>query len=211
MRRMLKVCVTLSAALFCVLFIFWIFSWVKPAGVERQSWDSKSLTYSLFIITWNRGEVFVEFYSEEFSRQIAAARMYSKTSFNLRLWGGTISHSQIIQPTYFSIAPDGEVRPVEPFDGWDWYASDWRQIGEVDRRRNSTPGLWIVSFRILHISILPAAVLGCHFVQMTIRHYHRRFRQQNGLCISCGYDLRASTGICPECGTPMVVKQGATT
>jgi hypothetical protein len=35
-----------------------------------------------------------------------------------------------------------------------------------------------------------------------LRIVHRRFRVSRGMCSSCGYDLKGSTGgVCPECGT----------
>lgn len=38
------------------------------------------------------------------------------------------------------------------------------------------------------------------------RHVVRR-RRATARCVSCGYDLRASAGRCPECGTPIPVRR----
>jgi hypothetical protein len=57
--------------------------------------------------------------------------------------------------------------------------------------------LWAV---ILMTLILPASRLA-----VARRGLRRRRRLALGLCVRCGYDLRASPGACPECGAPALM------
>ena len=42
-----------------------------------------------------------------------------------------------------------------------------------------------------------------------IPYFEQADRLQKGLCIKCGYNLTGNTsGVCPECGTPVVKKAG---
>lgn len=73
--------------------------------------------------------------------------------------------------------------------GVTYAALAWNQQGEVYLYAVSVPH-WIIAAAL---ALLPAAKL------MTITL--RRRRKRAGLCVVCGYDLRASPDRCPECGT----------
>jgi hypothetical protein len=65
------------------------------------------------------------------------------------------------------------------------------------------PGTLLRTYRFSYfLVLLPAAVLSAAWL---VRFGYRRFRYGRygqGQCARCGYDLRATPGRCPECGTP---------
>ena len=73
---------------------------------------------------------------------------------------------------------------------WSWLQDD--VIG-LRGRAGSAPHWAAVSLS----AVLPASWL--------VRRCRRARRGRAGLCASCGYDLRATPGRCPECGTAAAV------
>jgi hypothetical protein len=77
------------------------------------------------------------------------------------------------------------------------YNSSWEQLGFQLKRSNPQKfelGIlaiphWILLFLFL---LLPFVLL-----RSRIRTYMRHYR---GLCLTCGYDLRSTPNLCPECG-----------
>ena len=64
------------------------------------------------------------------------------------------------------------------------------------------PGLpWRGDHGELYIDLgLPILVLSSLLAISYLPFYRRRKRKKLGLCVRCGYDLRASKDRCPECG-----------
>lgn len=57
---------------------------------------------------------------------------------------------------------------------------------------------WQVQTRICSAWVSP---LFLPLLLVSMKRFRARKRQTSNCCINCGYDLRASTGACPECGT----------
>jgi hypothetical protein len=81
--------------------------------------------------------------------------------------------------------------------GWRtlWVARQAQSTEQPSRRYTMSQGAMAAPYWLL---ILPTVLLPAWWVWRGMKA-RRRLRRQ--LCASCGYDLRASTGRCPECGT----------
>ncbi|HEX2971641.1 MAG TPA: hypothetical protein VHP11_04880 [Tepidisphaeraceae bacterium] len=79
---------------------------------------------------------------------------------------------------------------------WSWLWWDHY----LDQQPNSTDECWRVQVRPW-LLLLPPLILPAGWALGDLRQ-HRT--QRKGLCVQCGYDLRASKERCPECGTPII-------
>jgi hypothetical protein len=75
------------------------------------------------------------------------------------------------------------------------------------RDRKSLDASLSIRYRVLSIPLPYAVVVtgaapAIWFIRRTRREHLSIRRSLAGLCVHCGYDLRASHARCPECGTP---------
>ncbi|HEY2589611.1 MAG TPA: hypothetical protein VGI81_27950 [Tepidisphaeraceae bacterium] len=82
-----------------------------------------------------------------------------------------------------------------------------RYYDGVGARAGSAQFYWL--WVRLWPSTVLLAILSTFRAHAYVRRRRQMTRQRAGLCASCGYDLRASTGRCPECGTAIAMEAKA--
>ena len=71
----------------------------------------------------------------------------------------------------------------------------WTERGFSRRVRSHLVGVTVPHWFAVMLATAPGISLP------SLLYLRRRYRLRGGLCPSCGYDLRATPGRCPECGT----------
>ncbi len=81
------------------------------------------------------------------------------------------------------------------FDGRFWFHNEWI-LPYVPWRDED-------SFTLFFPLWIPLLGFGVLLVLSAVPLHSRHRRRKLGLCVNCGYDLRAARGRCPECGTAL--------
>ena len=126
-------------------------------------------------------------------RSVGAGASITQTS--LATFGGrlALSRSSVVAPG--TTEQSGwYVEGRHPRPG---YATDG--VAGFEFRRVASQGRWLWELRVPMWAL--AAVLTLQPVLQMRSALRRRRLQKPGVCCHCGYDLRGSTGRCPECGT----------
>lgn len=79
-------------------------------------------------------------------------------------------------------------------DGQQWCQTPVRGVTMIWSSLGAPYWMWV-----LLTATLPVIYFGSAFLKAR----RLKIRRRDGLCLNCGYDLRASKERCPECGTPV--------
>ena len=113
---------------------------------------------------------------------------------------------------FIAFAHEGQVTlrvvSAEPVTGDAHTIKGWMFLGLGAYKMTYPSGYhYSVAFPLWPLAVLLAIIPAMRFRRLALESRAERRRAANQ-CVACGYDLRASTGTCPECGAPPAADAG---
>jgi hypothetical protein len=172
LRRILLNTATAASLLLCVATgVLWVRSYWRTE-MFLSSGDDPAGTWSGFTgVGWSRGELFFQ--------RIHLPPGYQDNSMDRLRRYGHLFYSFEVQPSGTELTAG--LKPIQ--------FESWQLQGAQTPCRRLAVKMWLP---FACFAILPAA--------RGARRVLRRRRAAPGVCVACGYDLRATPDRCPECG-----------
>jgi hypothetical protein len=190
-RRLFTIGAVLSLLLCMAVAVAWPISHVSGYHARWSHHSTRPIqwTNTDFCFGSNRGGLSFN-YTRAFTRQPEQIRNYSDAYLD----GWTYFHDHPGNPVY----PDLLVRAPSLFNRLGFYLM---MVGPEPF--NGMDEHWSATLVTPHWSLAVLFSLAPLAWSFSIRRRLRTGRRRRlGLCVTCGYDLRASPDRCPECGTP---------
>lgn len=111
-------------------------------------------------------------------------------------------YSETPTPMYFRRPVPGEVgvRRYGNVPGFAWFITDGGYSNSVPLP-GLLNGLTFMPHQVIYLSHAVLFGMTAAMSGIMIRWTRRRKNPDRGMCVQCGYDLRATPDRCPECGT----------
>ena len=172
-RRLLNLLTAMSLVLWAAVCVLWV----------RSYWSRDAI-----MVTWPSGRAIVE-------------SVPGRASFGLSLGGdwsgerGVVFRRYPFQPEANRPLIDVYAASPDRYELWEWcsFAYLWASAYPDNDER---------TWRLLVLPWWALMLILAVFPVAWIRRWRRdRMHRGDDCCASCGYDLRATPGRCPECGT----------
>jgi hypothetical protein len=192
-RRLLNFLTALSLLLCVAVCVLWVRSYWHRDSLYRAEMSPGGLAWTSKTFRSSSGMIWAEIFRGSFlDRSVALYEWQTLQRFRKQA-ARRDGDSATWRPgtwTYSDVVPRPAVTPEESFG-----------IHYVGRRDQIAPGFVHFLFRAGIPHGLVAALAMILPAVRTGSWLRRRHRHRAGLCPQCGYDLRATPGRCPECGT----------
>ena len=202
LRSFAAVVIAASCLLLLVVIVGWAWSYATTPYVSRgAAWEEPPMSWQMgsqLILGAARGRVILFGWKSTTAppgtngpRTALDSPMYALSAESIDLPQLTAGWSK--QPAEllgFSYGRDVRTRPLpeRPEPGYP--------------TRTLYDRSWVVAAPCLSV-VLVVGALPALWLRRVARRRRRQIRIERGLCLCCGYDLRASTDRCPECGEPV--------
>lgn len=201
-RRLFTALSALSLFLCLATTVLWVRSYWKGVGVSREECDSHTLSIGTSAVSIGDGRVRIFLRSMRFESRLAYDRWAPGNRVNVSVSTVPFQYRFRTALSHFAVRINSARRDGDEFAG---------MASRTNRVHQASPpasGKYVHRTREAIVPIGYVALLFFLLGLPAIYQIRRRLLAvRPGHCSVCGYDLRASTLCCPECGTPVPARQ----